>query len=242
MKMLLSSAAAALVAGFVLNVNAQTTTTGFGTIPGVSGFGTIQGASGDPYSGSGIPFNTSEYEVISGLPGTFPDRLTLAMAATQYKSNPAPGNNGAGTYTVSPGVGVVSPRSTWNWDFYINDANANLASYTYGLTILNVGNGQSFTFDPTLSILGDGGAPSSAGNSESFDFAVFGGPISYNQNANDTYDFTLHAYLNGRMIGSDSITVVAGTGAVPDGANTAILLGAVLTGLTFARGRFARTA
>ena len=209
----------ATVCGFV-TINQANAQTGFGTIPG---------ASGNPYSGSGIPFNTSEYSQISA--GW--DTLTLAMAATQHGSvNPAPGNNGAGTYTVNPGL-VLDPvhlRSTWNFDFYVNSSQGVLSDYTFAL--VETANGHTFSFNPGL--IPDNVphlSPSTMGNSESLDFASFGAPIAYNPNANDTYHFELDAFLNGNEIGSDRITVIAGTGAAPDGGSTLFLLGFGLAGL-----------
>jgi hypothetical protein len=209
----------ALVAAVIgLNTSNQAKAqTGFGTIPGVSG--------SNPYSGSGIPFNTSEYNVINGVPG---DTLTLALAATQYKSNPAPGNNGAGTYTVSPGPGVVGTRSTWDFDFYVNSSQNELSDYTF--LLVETGNGHTFSFNPGV-IADNVGAPASMGNSESLDFASFGVPIGYNQNQNDTYGFQLEAFLGGNEIGSDSITVIDGTGSVPDSASTGLFLGLGFAGL-----------
>jgi hypothetical protein len=234
MKTTLLSVTAALVAGLVTDANAETTTTGFGTIPG---------ASANAYSGTGIPINTSEWTTVSGIPvASGPtDTLTLALAATQHGSvNPAPGNNGAGTYTVSPGL--VSGRSTWNFDFYANSANDTLSDYTFTLTELNVGNGKTFSFNP-LAILDNAGGPASAGNSESLDFASFGVPISYNPNANDTYDFTLKAVLtsDGVLIGDTGIKVIDGTGAVPDTASTAGLMAAMIPLLAFGKRRLPRS-
>ena len=221
-KPILGLMVAVCVAGMVTSALAtEVTTTGFGTVPGVS-------PGSNPYSGSGIPFDTSEYTVVSGIPGSS-DTLTIAMAATQHGSgNPAPGNNGAGTYYVS--TGLNAGRSVWNFDFYINSALGSLSPYTFVITELNVGNGGIFMFDPTL-IPDNVGGPSSAGNSESLDFASFGSWIGYDPNANDTYQFVLDAYLGGDFVGQSAITVVAGTGSVPDTGSTAGLMGIAVLGL-----------
>jgi hypothetical protein len=220
-KLLLLSAACAAT----LSANAVTVTSGFGTIPG---------ASGDPYSGHGIPFNTSEYTTISGI-GSPADTLTLGLAATAHgPTNPAPTDNGAGTYYV--GTGLSGGRSLWNFDFYINSSQNRLQDYTFLIT--ETGNGHSFTFNPLL--IGDNvGAPSSAGNSESLDFLVFGLPLLYNANADATYTFQLDAILDGRNIGSDKITVVAGNGGtVPDGGATGVMVGACALGFAALRRKF----
>lgn len=181
-------------------------------------FGTIQGNpnGGNPYSGTGIPYNASEITTISGLPGS--DSLTLALSATAHgDSNPSPANDGNGTFTVD--TGLAGGRSLWNFDFWISAANGSLSPYTFTLT--ETGNGQTFTFFPTL-IPDNVGAPGSAGNSESLDFAVFGVPIDYNPNQDDTYTFTLTASEGRTQLGSDSITV----NSVPE--PTTVVAGAML--------------
>ena len=220
-----------MAAGMATGVYATNVTTGFGTIPGSPGL--------NPYSGSGIPFDTSEYEVITGIPSINAggDTLTVAMAATQHGSgNPAPGNNGAGTYYVQ--TGLNAGRSKWNFDFYLNSSGNLLNDYTFTITELNLGNGESFTFNPLL-IPDNVGGPASAGNSESLDFSPFGPAIGYNPNANDTYDFTLDVFVGGSLEAQDGITVVDGTGA-PDGGITAALLGGALVGLQMLRRKLLR--
>jgi hypothetical protein len=218
-KWLLTIAAGMSLAGMT-NASAVTVTHDFGTIPGTT-------QAQNPYSGSGIPINTSEYTQVTGLGGG--DTLTFAMAATQHgSSNPAPGNNGAGTYTV--GTGLVGGRSVWNFDFYGNSQLGNLGNYVFTLT--EKANGHMFSFDPSA-IHDDVGGPNSFGNSESLDFSTYGGPLSYDPNANDTYLFELSvSSVTGAFIASEDITVVAGRGAAaPDAASTAGLLAASLIGL-----------
>ena len=197
------------------------TTQGFGSIPGVT-------QAQNPYSGTGIPIDASEYVVTSGG-GAGNDTVTIALAATAHGSgNPAPGNNGAGIYSVN--TGLVGGRSVWNFDFYGNSSLGLLSSYVFQLT--ETANGHTFTFDPTA-IPDNVGGPNSFGNSESLDFAAFGLPLSYDPNANDTYNFLLTVKnVDGALIASDSITVNAGTGrSVPDAASTATLLGFGFVGI-----------
>jgi hypothetical protein len=217
-KWLLTMAAGICLAG-VTSASAVTGTTGFGPIPGTT-------QAQNPYSGSGIPIDTSDWVQVSGLGGG--DTLTIALAATQYKSNPAPGNNGINEYFVN--TGLVGGRSTWNFDFYGNSQLGLLGNYVFTLT--EKGNGQTLSFNPTA-IPDNVGAPNSFGNSESLDFGTLGGPLSYNPNANDTYEFELTVTsLTGDFIANDDITVIAGTGAAaPDTASTAVLLGAAFLGL-----------
>jgi hypothetical protein len=211
-KLLKAITVVALLAVPIINGQAGiTTSTTFGTIPGSPN-------GGNPYSGSGIPYNASEITTISGIPGSpSSDTLTLAMSATQYKSNPALANNGAGTFTAY--TGVVGGRSLWDFDFWISSANGSLSPYTFTLT--ETANGKTFSFDPTL-IPDNVGGPGGAGNSESLDFATFGVPVDYNPNQPDTYNFTLTASQGGTQIGSDSITV----NSVPE--PTTIVAGALM--------------
>jgi hypothetical protein len=73
-----------------------------------------------------------------------------------------------------------------------------------------------------------------AQNSEALSFTSIAGALGdsgYNMNANDTYDFSLSVTCldtacggNGTLLGTDSIVVVAGTGAaVPEPASLALL-------------------
>ena len=208
------------------------TTQGFGSIPGAT-------QAQNPYSGTGIPIDASEYVVASGVGGRS-DTVTIAMAATAHgSSNPTPGNNAAGIYSV--GTGLVAGRSVWNFDFYGNSSLGLLSSYVFTLTA--TANGHTLSFNPAA-IADNVGGPNSFGNSESLDFAAFGGPLSYDPNANDTYDFLLTVKnVDGALIASDSIIVNAGTGSsVPDISSTAALLGLGFVGIAgfgYKRNRFA---
>lgn len=222
-----------LVAGISLaslsSVSA-TTISGFGSIPGAN-------AADNPYSGHGIPIDASEWTQVTGLAGS--DTLTIALSATAHgSSNPTPGNDGAGTFTVN--TGLVGGRSVWNFDFYANSSANLLGNYIFTLT--EKGNGQTFTFDP--SAIGDNvGGPNSFGNSESLDFATYGVPLNYDANANATYLFDLDVKsVTGAPIAHDSITVIAGTGStVPDGGSTAVLLGCGVIGLALVGRRQVRS-
>lgn len=219
-KQIVITTLAALAAAPLLASAQVTDNTTFGTIPNIS-------PGGQPYSGSGIPYNNSEVTTISG-PILGNSTITLAMSATQHGSgNPAPSNNGAGTFYVN--TGLNGGRSVWNFDFYINNSAGALSDndVTYELTEYNVGNGDSFVFDPTI-IPDNTGGPASAGNSESLDFDPFGTQLGYDANLNDTYDFTLEALMDGTSIGSSSITVVAGTGASPVPEASTFMAGALM--------------
>jgi hypothetical protein len=219
-----------------LTAHADTITTGTTITTDLNG--------GNPYSGNGIPYNgNSTVTTISGITGANggpSDTVTLALAATAYKSDPTPGNPSYGVYTVNTGVDG-SGRSVWNFDFYVSSALENLAGYSFSLT--ETGPGGNFTFNPLLSILGDGGtAGSNEGNSESLDFAGFGIPIGYNANTAGIYTFTLDVSQGDTSLGGTTITVDDGVPAsVPDSAPTLALLGASLAGLVcFKRAKVAK--
>ena len=188
---------------------------------------------GNPYSGSGIPYNgNSTVTTISGIIGAngASDTVTLALAATAHDANPTPGNPAYGVYTVNTGVDS-SGRSLWNYDFFVSSALEDLASYSFSLT--ETGPNGTFTFNP-LSISDDGGKTgSNEGNSESLDFAGFGIPDNYNPNTAGIYTFTLDASLPGATpLGGTTIIVDDGVPAsVPDSAPTLALLGASFAGL-----------
>ncbi len=217
-KNLMGCAFGATVIATSLSLNAATTT----------GFGTIPGAAANAYSGSGIPQDTSTWTQIDGLPNS--DTLTLSLASTQYKANPAPSNDGVNTFYVDTGTTPLGPggtqRSQWNWDFYGRSEKDLLSQYSFLLTLENVLNGQTFSFDPLL--IGDNvGGPSAFGNSESFDFFPFGTFTGYNPALDNTYNVTLEAFVGASKVGGTSIQIVAGSGApsVPDGGSTAALFG-----------------
>ena len=179
------------------------------------------------------------------------DTLTIALDATPHFKAPLAVNPppvtllGPGLYGVSTGLGGDG-RSFWNYDFGVTSSASDLASYMFTLTILNEGNGQSTSFDPSAITDNNGTAGSSFGNSESLDFtlppgSLFFGSIGYDPNANDTYDFTLTARgVTGGPVASDTIKVIAGTGAagVPDASSTMALMSLGLGGLGLMSRRF----
>ena len=144
--------------------------------------------------------------------------------------------------------------SAWGFDFSIdlnpggNTTSLTLADVTAALSLTDVGKSTTGSFNPLLipdnSQVGSGGTvvnfPNesttnwAAQNSEALSFASIAtalGDPGYNMNANDTYDFSLSVTCldaacggSGTLLGTDSIVVVAGTGAaVPEPASLALL-------------------
>jgi hypothetical protein len=190
----------------------------------MSGFGTIPGNPSGAFGGTGIPTMPSAYT--QGAIGTA-DTLTLALSTTAYgPSNPAPTTTTP--YVFNVGTGTVGGRSLWDYDFYLNSANGTLSAYTITLTVLNVGNGLSVSYNPLL-ILDNSPLlnPGTAGNSESLDFTSLTGAINYNANLNDTYDVSLTA-TDGTTTLSTSEEIIAGTGAAPVPEPTTFVAGGLM--------------
>jgi len=167
-------------------------------------------------------------------------------------------------YDVPTGATSVPGKtgSAWGFVFSVNlnaDGNGglNLSDITTKLTLNDVGLGTTGSFD-VLGIFdnaeyGAGGVCSPAiicgpasnfyafQNSEALSFAAVAGALGdpgYDINANDTYIFTLEAFDKaGALLGSNTINVVAGTGAVIPEPITLSLFGAGFAGLAIARRR-----
>jgi hypothetical protein len=206
--------------------------------------GTPPGFAGQPNPYGNVDSTKSTYTTTPVLG----DSLTLALNVTpHYSATPVipPVNSpGVGVYDVATGTGVDS-RSFWNFDLGANSSLGALPAYDFKISVLNVGNGESTTFDTagltgnTTGVSADGIA---FGNGESLDFTLtdpaFFGSIGYDPTANDDYDITLTAYLvTGAPVASDSIEVVAGNG-VPDAVSTMGLLSASVAALGFVSRRF----
>jgi hypothetical protein len=187
----------------------------------VSSFGTLSNAT---WGGSGIDNNNAEITTIT-LPATAAANvITLGLEANPRLQPGVLGNNGAGIYFVAPGAAAGHPTwASWNMGFFIGSTPDNsLSQYTFTLSYGLEGGG-SFTFDPML-ISDNKGGPNSAQNSENLGFGFLSVPIGgFDPNASGIYDFTLNAYLNGNLLGSDSAKVAVGN--VPDGGSTVAALG-----------------
>ena len=214
-KIAVSTLSAAVLTAFALSAtNAHANTTGFGTLPGNPA---------NIYGGTGIPTTPSAYTIGSIGSG---DTLTLALSTTAYgPSNPAPTTTVNNVFNVGTGFTPSTTRSLWDYDYYLNSANGTLSAYTFTLTLLNVGNGLSVSYNPFL--VGDNNPKTagSAGNAESLDFLI--AALQYNANLNDTYDVTLSA-TDGTTTLSTSEQIIAGTGAAPVPEPTTIVAGGLM--------------
>jgi hypothetical protein len=182
-------------------------------------------------------------------------------AITRYVGPIVPTLN---TYNVPTGATAVLGKtgSAWGFVFSVNlnaDGNGthNLSNITTRLTLNDVGQGTTGFFD--VLAIGDNAAYGAGGvcsgtptctpsssffafqNSEALSFAAVAGALGdpgYNINADDTYIFTLEAFnVDGVLLGTDTINVVAGNGAPIPEPVTLSLFGAGFAGMAALRRR-----
>ncbi len=205
--------------------------------PTYTSFGTLSGAT---FGGSGIPNNAV---AITTLTSGIYD-FTLGLTAHQRYSNPAPVNDGAGTFWAVTGNDSAHGKpgyARWNIGYYV-DVTPDLSSGLFG-----GGNGYSvrlfYDNDPamdndvtkyvTLEPNYWNGKTFDSQNSWNLGMVV---PFSA---ATGEYSFALAVFKDGTELGRSAINVnVNDSGtmpnpvpAVPDGGATVAMLGAAMIGL-----------
>jgi hypothetical protein len=203
--------------------------------PGYDSFGTMPAAT---FGGTGIP-NTSVAATTIANGG---DTITLGLTATPRYPNPTIGSplpdNGAGTFFTDPGVGLSAPRANWNFDYYINVAQATVGAAVYNIRLV-------YTNNTTGAVNAINFAPFTTSgtvqDSQNLSFAFFGAPLLFDANAIAQYGFQLEAYDAANpsvLLGRSAINVNVGVpDAVPDSGTTLAMLGLALVGLIGFAGR-----
>jgi len=140
---------------------------------------------------------------------------------------------GTSTYHVNTGISTTNCAtgcSLWNYEFSVNlgSSGHTLSDVSTTLTVLNVGNGNTFTVPVGLldntGYAGSSFHPATSTdvgmqNSQNLGFfyvPIFDSGFGFNALADDTYLLTLSVALNGGgSLGTVRATVVAGAGATP---------------------------
>ncbi len=125
---------------------------------------------------------------------------------------------------------VIPIGDFFNFDYSVNPdvggSQVSLASVTALLTVVNLANGHTFSFNPSLvpDNATNVGAPGGYQNSEKISFAFLG--MGYDPNLNDTFNITLSLTgLPGGDVASVTNVVQVGSGlAVPEPATWAMLI------------------
>ncbi len=201
--------------------------------PGYDSFGTLSGAT---FGGTGIPNSAVAITTIMNGGNT----ITLGLTATPKYPNQTIGSplpdNGAGTFFAMPGNGVTPGRATWNFDYYVNVAQAAVGAAIYNIRLVYTNNTtgamNSINFAPFAT-------SGTVQDSQNLAFAFFGTPIMFDVNAAAQYGFRLEAYdVAGTLLGTSAINVNVGSPtAVPDSGTTLAMLGLALIGLAGFAGR-----
>ncbi len=202
--------------------------------PTYTTFGTLSGAT---FGGTGIPNNAVAITTINDNNRSF----TLGLTAHQRYSNPAPANDGAGTFWAVSGGDVAHSEpgyAKWNLGYYVGiDPNLSWGS-GYSLRLYYDKNAAVDNDVTTYRTISESQSSDNLGYGGSFLGITWGFPVgSFDPNATGEYSFALVLLKNGTELGRSAINVNVNetgempTANVPDGGSSLVLLGLALTGL-----------
>jgi hypothetical protein len=136
---------------------------------------------------------------------------------------------------------VIPLGNVFSFDYSVNPGSVDFSNVIASLTVTNLGNGNSFTFDPSSPLLGNAHSGTGYQNSERINFAFLG--QGYDANLNDTFNIalTLTGVPGVRSLSVRNFVLVGagrGGGAVPEPTTWAMMiLGLGGVGATLRRSR-----
>jgi len=125
-------------------------------------------------------------------------------------------------YAVPLGTSAFTPpgAATWDFEYSVDFGGSGLtaSNTTALLTVLNTANGQSLSFDPSFSLLGDATNGNGYQNAENLGFSfvsIFAPNFGFDPNAADQYVVTLSLSNDGNSVASVTENINASATPLP---------------------------
>jgi hypothetical protein len=193
-------------------------------------FGTLPGAT---FGGTGIPNTPAAVTYYTDSSGA---QLTMGLIATaRHATNPAPTNDGAGTYFAVNGIDAGTANDgRWNFDFFMGGSNVDNFVYQLVYTI----NGTQLQVNPIAYFSDTTEVANSYQNSENLAFLPTAGLFS--AAGGGQYGFDLQAYTNvgGTLTKVADAAIVVDVAGVPEPGSVALVGIALLAAVGATRRRF----